>query len=281
MTPVVTIDSAVTPTVTCLLWVSASEDFQYSNFSGEIPAEALASFEIAPTSESQIQTSIQEVFSAPFDPIIDSVVAVEGGLATSEAYSGLVDLGKRYATNYLIAENINDPLYIETFLWSNMMLRPGATEIKYFQQWLLAAHVNFRGSVRYKVFWDSTYVSAVPIPQAYGNREVNALQVLRANPTFITSESDSNRFMEFAAVWNFNYPFTYRKTTSTRAEYGLDTSVVLPVKYTDTVTPLGFVGFALGDDFAVGVAQALPLVQYNNPPLLLEEKSAVKRWTNK
>jgi len=255
--PIVSITSTLAPTVTALMWIAAAEDFQFSSYAGQLHRNGIL-YTYAPVIA---QCSILEQFAKPFRPLVPFTAAVESGIATAESYTGLVDLGKRHSLMSLLPEQSNSTLYTNTFRWDRFLLLPGATSIPNTQAWLSAGHVNFRGSVRFKVVWFPDAASQTIIPMVRGNFDDipgGASDVLSAGPVFVTSPL-SNNFLEFETVWNTFIPFLQR--ASTLDVNGLNVTATLPCTNVSTTAVVGHFGYAFGDDFAFGVYQSLPIVQ--------------------
>lgn len=270
ITPIVTIDSVITPTITSMIWVSGAEDMQFSNFAGSLGVDPTLVRAYAPAEEMQAQCSVMEVFESPFDPIIAATTTVESGLATSEDYGDLVSLGKRYSVTSAGPDVVNQFWYDNAFVWSEFLLQIETPRMFRFQQWLTACHVNFRGSVRFKVFWvtDNATITHDSLPMVIGAYDAPAAGIVNhdlvANPHFVTSNFNSNHFMEFETTWNTDVLYMHRGVTSD--DDGLNARVQVPVT---TGTPLAHtiqVAMALGDDFAIGVYEAPPLIEFSSAP---------------
>lgn len=263
VTPVVTVDSAITPTVNAITWISGAEDMQFSNMSGELAQPQGETWEFGTVTA---QCSIFEEFSKPFEPIIDANFAFECGLATSEDYGDIASLMKRYSVSVLTGTGTND--YSDGFNWNAFQLPSGANTVANFQQWITACFVNFRGSVRFKAFWPTANASASTLPTVVGaHTPADVLEIIHApsNPTFVTTNT-SNNYFEFEIVWNTRQPFLNRGLN--QYTEGLGVHVLLPV-VAPAPQPVGTYAMSVGDDFALGVYQAPPLVTITPAPPLV------------
>lgn len=271
VTPIVSVDSTLPPKISCLSWISAAEDFQLSNFAGELTNNG-DDWDWGWTAESaQIQCSIYERFETPFEPIIESRFSFEAGIATCESYTDIVTLCKRYSIHPLRPETASGVDYSVSHPWdAGIMANTG--DMDNFQKWLTACFVNFRGSVRYKDFWHETFDTGgeLIIRGATSTRRVGYSRVFSSQPTFV-SQNKSNNFAEYELPWNTYLPFLYRGQNGN--DYGLNPEVQLPVTDASTLTIVGHRAFAMGDDFAVGVYQAPPLVKITTPPPLVQDES--------
>lgn len=264
--PTVTVDSSITPTVTGLVWVAGGEDLQFSNFSGSLVIDGNDTIEFAPDPAAvQAQCSINSKFDDVFPPVIDSITTVEGGIATSESYGDLVSLGKRYSVKNLFAEEANSTNYTSTFNWDQVLLQSGSA-YPTLQQWLGACFTNFRGSVRFKVFWSPDVVTGhrVRITGAYDAPPVGSTFLVQCNPIFETLTNDASTFVEFSSVWNTRWPYMHRIGVTDIT--GLNVHAALPVTDASVLATIGSVAVSFGDDFAFGVFQAPPIIRYTVVP---------------
>lgn len=265
VTPIVTASSTVVPRTTVLTWVSAGEDFQFSNFAGSLSSVPTDIWEFGSVSE---QCSIVDAFAQPFEPIIKSTHAVEAGVATSEMYLDIATLGKRYARSSLFPEAASSQIYSTNARWNSFLLYPGVGKPVFFHQWLTACFVNFRGSMRFKFFWKELY-STDELPLVWGSYQTpptGGTHSLTSAPVF-TSSPKGNNFIEFETPFNYIRPFATRFATFTQ---GLDPFLNLPVTNASDQVIVGARCISFGDDFAVGVFQAPPLFTATTAPPFLE-----------
>jgi hypothetical protein len=213
------------------------------------------------------QSSVYDQFNSPFTEILSSKSSFECGVCTSEKYGDLASLGKRYSTYSLIAGGAGVTEYSEQFKWSKVILTPGVlNELQItFHEWITSCFVNFRGGVRFKSFWDATKSTGAPVNLYVGLHDYPvAVSENGPNPRF-TTQSTSNHFVEFETPYNTYVPFLYRGDDSD--VLGLNNRVVLPV--VDTIDyVVGTNAIAFGDDFAMGVYEAPPLVTVTYTPLV-------------
>lgn len=279
VTPVISVDSTVVPTVSGLVWVAGGEDMQFSNFSGMLEVDANDTVTVAPAPALEAQCSIYNSFASEFAPIIAATTSLEAGIATSESYHDVVTLGKRYAQKSLGAQSVSSTVYTDAFTWDvNSLFTPASgMPAGSFHKWLTACHVNFRGSVRFKVFWSPQHEVNTTMPSVWGAwNEPTAGSSLSfsANPKFMTS-SESNRFIEWEVPWNTRWPFLHRGDNDDAV--GLNSRVELPVSNATLNVPVAQYWFSFGDDFGMGVFQSPPVLVFTVVPLLGKTKPHVNK----
>jgi hypothetical protein len=103
-------------------------------------------------------------------------------------------------------------------------------------------------------------------PTVHGATETGG-GFLQTAPTFTTSNSGANNFIEFEIPWMNNFPWRCRGTVADAV--GINALVELPVTDSSVLTPIGKKCFSFGDDFAVGVFQA--------PPFMIHSVGLVKQ----
>jgi len=269
VTPIVTVDSAIPATISALVWTSAAEDFKFSNYSGQF---GTVDGEVIDFGSAAAQTSVMGTFAAPFQPIVEATTSYELGIATSEEYQDVVTLGKRYSVERFFPSESLSIDYTGFSKWDRVVLKPASTGIQNAQQWLTAPFVNFRGSVRYKFFWNESFDNGTsPLIEGNYRDPGPGVSFMFSNAPVFATNNKSNNYVSYELPWNTSVPFLYR--TDNSATERLDPKVTLPVTAASTLTPMGYVAVAFGDDFAVGVFQALPTVTITPPPALLQSSA--------
>lgn len=270
VTPVVTIDSVQTIKINALTFISAGEDFQFSNFATtQLTGDGTLKYGDDSALEGVHETSVFDAFNEEFPTLITARTSFESGIAKCEEYSDIVTLGKRYEILDLSPDEAQNTSYL--LPWSlGIMTDNGASSMTY-HQWLTACFVNFRGSKRYKVTWFGSKEVNSAVPQIYGaytTVPAGNTAVFTNGPSFMTAYS-ANRWIEFEAAWVTSRPFLARASVVLNA-LGLDVNLVLPA--TGVLNePVGKIAVAFGDDFAVGVYQAPPVL-VRTPPVMMGSK---------
>jgi hypothetical protein len=284
--PMVTITTTLTPTITGIVYGAAAEDFQFGLFGAGLRNSSDWSNQVvfSPTSGARVpkarpETSPNATFSHSFRAMVAYRPALETGLATSEDYSDLPSLCKRYAVYPLYPEEESSYVYSDHAAWNFGLLLPDATTVNHFG-WITGCFVNLRGSRRFKFMWPPVAVAATP-PHAI--RALNPgtsgiWEYGRSWPDYLPGYQADESSLEIEVPWDSTCAFTTRNLVGTLPPLNtLGTWVQLPVTNASTNVQVGTYCSAAGDDFGMAVLQAPPTCRVDTTTALLPLNEPVAR----
>jgi len=251
LAPLVTVNSSLVPTVNGLIYTAAGEDMQLAGLCTTLQFEDNNdTYRVSPTS------CVYKDFSRPFEPIIASTSSFEFGLASSEQFTDLVSLGKRFTQRALYpdvgASNNLTLLASDAFFLQNALIVGDSALTK----WVSACHVNFRGSLRWKIL-QASYTASTAIGTATaGYYPIVNTKLVTSQATYV-SENSVSKFYEVEVPYMEATPWVSRNLFSNS-----NVRMTVPVTAALTTTMIGTKMLAFGDDFAMGVYQSPPWIAW-------------------
>lgn len=239
--PISVPDMSVNPTVDISVYISAAEDFEVAQFTGErghpgAPWEPVYANTIPTVEEVSPQTSLGQVFAKPFEGLTPATLTRQRGMITQEPELSITDIGKRY------------------FGWTAgefAAVLPQAPAADY-HEYLSAPFLFTRGSMRVKWMNNSNALTSVA-SYALNGDNIGASDPYKIGSVF--AGTAFNKPVGSVEVPFFqSYPFF--EFANTHALVQQTACIQMPYYSSNEFTYRAF-----GDDFALGYQAATPIMK--------------------